>query len=159
MSYNEPEEFVGTDRKIPADPKSSPAPVVKKPGSHSKHAIKAPRLAWEAAVAETQAARTELIQATNAFRAAETAEGSAVAHWMSLNRPEPDKVVREYLAREGAMREQNVKAGRDANYRGAAPATSPWPIEQAALNRGRHAGGNKQTPGVPLRSNIARRNI
>jgi hypothetical protein len=167
MSTNDPEEFIGTDRSVKADPKPNltaertiPAPVyVKKAtGSHAKHAIKAPRLAYEAAVIETQSARVELQQAQDALRIASHAEGARVAEWVALNKP-PDalSVTRAYLQREAEMRMANVANGRPVNDRGGPIVGSdPSPLGQAALNRGKHAGGNAQKAGTPLRSNIAR---
>ncbi len=183
MSFeNDPPEFTGTKPGISADPikrgmpEKKPLPVARgKLGIFPERSVPAgtlrptadgpiapidPSAAHTAAVQELSDARAALIQITNAHRAAEEAEGVAVTAWMHLNRPSADSVIREYLAREGAMREANCKAGRDPGYRGEVPeASSQWPIQQAARNRGRHAGGSKQSPGVPLRSNIARRNV
>lgn len=192
MAYeSDPPEFIGTDRKIAADPKPTtrapapkpkpapavsalvaethearaalaellgdaippaPAPVepVKKP-SHPKVAIVRPRKEWEAAKLETAAARAELIVAEKALRVAEHAEGEALNAWNALNRPDPDAVLRAYLARETQMRADNVAAGLPANQRGEVQAPSQWPIEQVARARGRG--------GPPLRSPVARRNI
>jgi hypothetical protein len=151
MLHDDPEERTGTGQK--ADPKSTPVkkpnvkvPVVAVPGSQS-----AQRKAWEAASAETAAARVELIEATKAFRTGEHDEGAAMAAWSALNRPSPDAVVREYLKREGAMREANVAAGLPANQRGPVETPSQWPITLAAKARGRG--------GPPLRSPVARRVI
>jgi hypothetical protein len=129
-----------------------PAPVepVKKP-SHPKVAIVRPRNEWEAAKLETAAARVELIAAEKALRVAEHNEGEALNAWNALNRPDPDAVLRAYLARETQMRADNVAAGLPANQRGEAQAPSQWPIEQVARARGRG--------GPPLRSPVARRNI
>lgn len=166
MAYeNDPPEFTGTTRSIPADPvrktQAATAATTAKPGSHAKVAIVAPRKAWLAATQETADARSALIQITASHRAAENAESDAMTAWMAhpLNRPNPDAVTRAYLAREGAMREANVKAGLPANHRGPVAATNRAPIEQAAIARGRHAGGTAQKAGVPLRSNIARRTV
>ena len=154
----DPEEFTGTGQTVRADPKPVAARATK-PGTHSRVAIVGPRKAFEAAALETQAARVELLQAGNAHRDAERAEGSAVSEWCTLNRPEPDQVVREYLKREGEMRAANVAAGRPAGHRGPVAAHDESPITLAALARGRHAGGTAQKAGVPLRGNIARRTV
>jgi hypothetical protein len=165
MAYeNDPPEFTGTAPGISADPIQRGAPDrVKKPKLGifpGKVATGNPSDDHKAAVQETFDARAALIQIQNQHRAAEEAEGVAVIDWMRLNRPSADSVTREYLAREGAMRQENCLAGRDPNYRGEAPeASSQWPIQQAARARGRHAGGNRQQAGVPLRSNISRRNV
>jgi hypothetical protein len=200
MAYeNDPIEYVGATRKIPAVPKVTkvhatvvahdatafvdpidepepvmpvvtkdpnltaegepPTPAKKASGSHPKVAIKAPRLAYEAAVLEVQAARIELEQVTAAFRKAEHDEGARIVEWGTLNRREPDAVLREYLAREGALRLENCLAGRPANQRGPVTPTDQSPITLAALNRGRHAGGNRLQAGTPLRSNVVRRGV
>jgi hypothetical protein len=169
MAYDpDPVEFIGSDHKVRAVPKNPnlvaemPPPTPAKSGTtgHAKHAVKAPRLAYEAAVLETQAARIELEQVTAAFRKAEHDEGARLVEWGSLNRRSPDAVIREYLRREGEMRAANVAAGRPANQRGPAVVSADQsPITLAALNRGRHAGGNRLQAGTPLRSNIARRHV
>jgi hypothetical protein len=153
MAYNDPEELTGTGQK--ADPKSAavkrpakvPHPVTAAPESRGSQ-----RKAWEAASVETAAARVELIDATNAHRAAEHSEGAAVSAWAALNRPAPDQVVRDYLKREGELRAQNVAAGLDPSNRGG-PVQQPsqWPIETMARNRGKSS--------APLRSNVARRTV
>ena len=182
MAYDDPEEFTGTTQTVKADPHAGPvaplkvsAPVVghadKKPGSHSKVAIVGPRKAWEAAKLETQAARIELQEATTGHRAAEVAEGSAVAAWCGhpKNRPDPDQVTRDYINREGELRAANVKAGLPANHRPSnfvdvdgkikprINAADNSPLTRAAIARGPHAGGSKTKAGRPLRSDIPRR--
>ena len=132
----------------PPAPVAVPEPVKK---SHPKVAIVRPRKEWEAAKLETAAARVELIAAEKALRVAEHAEGEALNAWNALNRPDPDAVLRAYLARETQMRADNVAAGLPANQRGEVQAPSQWPIEQVARARGRG--------GPPLRSPVARRNI
>jgi hypothetical protein len=154
----DPPEMAGN---IPADPIRRGAPDKKpKLGLFPKSGAAGNlRDAYAAAVTETADARAALIQITATHRAAEQAEGVAVTAWMQLNRPSADSVVRDYLKKEGALRESNVKAGLPANHRGTVAAHDSSPITQAALARGRHAGGNSQQAGVPLRSNLARRNI
>ena len=145
---------------VPPAPELAPVSEVKKP-SHSKVAVVRPRKEYEAAQLETAAARDELIKATKANRKAEEAEGLALNAWNAhpLNRPDPDAVVRAYLAREGEMRAANVANGLPPNTRGPTAVMDMSPLSVAARNRGRHAGGNTQQAGTPLRSNIARRNI
>ena len=137
---------------IPPAPVPVAAPVVEPvKKSHPKVAIARPRKEYEAAKLETAAARAELIVAEKALRVAEHAEGEALNAWNALNRPDPDAVLRAYLARETQMRADNVAAGLPANQRGEVQAPSQWPIEQVARARGRG--------GPPLRSPVARRNI
>jgi hypothetical protein len=171
MAYEDDDahEFTGTTQAIKANPPkpraavaSTPvAPVAPKPGSHAKVAIVGPRKAWMAATQETADARTALIAATAAHRAAENAESDAMIAWSAhpLNRPSPDEVTRAYLQRETQMRIDNKAAGRPVDYRGAVAAHDPSPITQAALARGRHAGGTAQKAGTPLRGNTARRTV
>ena len=161
MAYDPP-ELTGNGQK--ADPTAGASvrvvPVgTTRPDTHPKHAIVAPRKAWEAAMIETAEARVELIDATAAHRTAETAEGAAVAAWMSLNRPDRDQLIRDHINRQAEIRLANKLAGRDPNYSGPVDGIDASPISQAAKARGRHAGGTAQQAGVPLRSNVAQRRV
>jgi hypothetical protein len=145
---NDPEEFIGSDRSVRAEPVPN-----KKPGSHLKHAVLRPRREWEKCQAETIDARAELQAAAVALRSAEKSEGSALADWIKLN-PAPSQldVTREFLAGQQAERIKRVEAGLDPDAK-AAPVISKSPLDQHALNRGKSAARS----GVPLRSNVVRR--
>ena len=155
-----------TSQGIPADPIKRGAPDRKPkpklgifPKPDGAIAPVDPSAAYTAAVQEVADARAALIQRTAEHRAAEAAEGVAVVAWMQLNRPSENSVTRDFLRKDGERKMANVAAGRPADYTGPVAGIDNSPISQAAKNRGRHAGGNRQAPGVPLRSNIARRNV
>jgi hypothetical protein len=120
---NDPEEFVGADKSVRAEPvkttRKPAAPLtarVKPNGepmaSHPKHAVAGPAKAYEAAKAETEAARIDYRVATDAFKSAEKAEGAAVADWIKLNpSPSQDEVLRENAKRSLEQRAANVANG------------------------------------------------
>jgi hypothetical protein len=178
---SDPEEFVGTEQKVIADPSRAqghggkravvervvaPAPepnglrdelaspVPPKPGSHLKHAIERPRREYEAAQQETRDAHTELKFATDRLRETEIAEGDALALWYSLQpKVDPDTLLHDFAKQQTAMRAQNVRDGLPADgVRATSHGRSP--VDIAASQRPRTSA---QAPNPSLRSPIARR--
>jgi hypothetical protein len=164
---SDPEEFIGSDRSIKADPK----PVKPKPdhaetrgvrvkqngepmASHPKHAIAGPAKEYAAAQQETEAARIEYQSAMFSFNSAEDAESAARDDWVQWNPPPTqDEVYRAHVARGQDQRAANVAAGLPP--RGIKPVThDKSPLGIAAANRPRQT---PQMPSTPLRSPVARR--
>jgi hypothetical protein len=155
-------EYIGADKTQRADPpkRKAVAPVVQplaeelatpapsKPGSHPKHAIKAPRLAYEAAQEETVAALAELRSATKALNLAETAEADALNHWLSQQpKADTDALLRDYANSAVEQRAANVAAGLPPEGI-KTPTHNKSPVDVAAANRARPS---PQVATVPLR--------
>jgi hypothetical protein len=153
---DDPIEYAGTDQTINADPVPAPAPdaaPVNK--SHPKIAKLRPKRELEKAQNELADARLELQASTAALKAAEIAEGNAVADWITLNPPPTfDSVNRARLAKENAAKLERVSKGLPPQPPKVNTANKA-PIDQFAAVRGRAAAHN----GVPLRSNVTRRTI
>jgi hypothetical protein len=175
MSSSDPEEFIGTEQKVIADPSRAqghggkravvervvaPAPEPNglaspvPPNTHPKHAIERPRREYEAAQQETRDAHTELKFATDGLREAEIAEGDALALWYSLQpKVDPDTLLHDYAKQQTEQRAQNVRDGLPADgVRATSHGRSP--VDIAASQRPRTS---PQAPNPSLRSPIARR--
>lgn len=170
MNHDDPQEFVGRDHTIKADPIKSNAstpvavpalaaelarPEPKKPaGSHPKFAIERPRKNFEAAKLETEAARVAYRVATDEFKSAEKAEGVAVAEWITLNPPpDADTVYRAHVKRDLDARAARVAQGLPPVGPPKVPANRSR-IDTLAAQRPRQT---PQMPSAPLRSPVARR--
>jgi hypothetical protein len=139
---------------------SSPT-VGEHPGSHPKIAHLRPKVEYEKAVIDLADARLELNASHIALRTAEKAEGACLAEWISLNpNPlNPNRLLRDNAVSSLATRHAAAAAGLDPNAGSTQTANPRSPIDRAALARGRHAGGNAQKAGTPLRSNVTRRTV
>jgi hypothetical protein len=176
-SYDsDPEEFIGTDHSVKADPKGKSKPVARasvtpapapvdpvvevpqiKPGSHPKHAIERPRREWEAAAQEVQDAQEELRLSKLALVDAELVEADALTHWLELQpKIDPDKLLHDYANRGTALRAQNVAQGLPAEATQVPRPTNGSPIDRLAANRSRQAPNMISNP---LRSPVQRRSV
>jgi hypothetical protein len=163
---SDPEEFVGSDRSIPAAPKGKravPAPAAPRvavytpplPGaSHPKHAVLGPALRLDEAEQNLGRAQLELQNATTHLRSCELAESDALSAFVKIMPgPSFDQVNRERLAAEQAEKIRRVQAG-ESPIPPKVPTHGNSPMDIAAAQRPRTSA---QTANAPLRSATVRR--
>jgi hypothetical protein len=159
---DDPVEYLGREHAVKADPVKRKAAMVQplaeqpaaKPGSHLKHATKAPRLAYEAAQQEVHDAQSELSQAKLALTEAQKAETAALTKWLSLQpKADPDQLLRDYGQRQVEQRAANIAAGLPPEGV-RVPTHGNSALDRTAANRARPS---PQIANVPLQSPVARR--